>query len=69
MNSVVMNDDGTYMWYMESSKNEDNMHKGTYAGDVENSSVGFSEGEGIYFVLFPEVLYVEGEESKGGTDK
>ncbi len=66
---LVMNDDGTYMWYMESSKNEDNMHKGTYAGDVENSSVGFSEGEGIYFVLFPEVLYVEGEESRTANAK
>lgn len=66
---LVMNDDGTYMWYMESSKNEDNMHKGTYAGDVENSSIGFSEGEGIYFVLFPEVLYVEGEESRTANAK
>ncbi len=66
---LVMNDDGTYMWYMESSKNEDNMHKGTYAGDVENSSVGFSEGEGIYFVLFPEVLYVEGEEGSTANAK
>ncbi|MDE5597011.1 MAG: hypothetical protein K2J04_04205 [Lachnospiraceae bacterium] len=66
---LVMNDDGTYMWYMESSKNEDNMHKGTYAGDVENSSVGFSEGEGIYFVLFPEVLYVEGEEGQTANAK
>ena len=66
---LVMNDDGTYMWYMESSKNEDNMHKGTYAGDVENSSVGFSEGEGVYFVLFPEVLYVEGEEGRTANAK
>lgn len=66
---LVMNDDGTYMWYMESSKNEDNMHKGTYAGDVENSSVGFSEGEGVYFVLFPEVLYVEGEEGHTANAK
>ena len=66
---LVMNDDGTYMWYMESSKDEDNMHKGTYAGDVENSSVGFSEGEGIYFVLFPEVLYVEEEESRTANAK
>ncbi len=66
---LVMNDDGTYTWYMESSKNEENLHKGTYAGDVECSSVGFSEGEGVYFVLFPEVLYVEGEESRTANAK
>ena len=66
---LVMNDDGTYMWYMENSKNEDNMHKGTYAGDVENATVGFTEGEGIYFVLFPEVLYIEGEESQTANAK
>lgn len=66
---LVMNEDGTYRWYMDSGKNEDNMHKGTYAGDVENSSIGFSEGEGIYFVLFPEVLYVEGEESRTANAK
>ncbi|MCM1386518.1 MAG: hypothetical protein NC231_04260 [Bacillus sp. (in: Bacteria)] len=66
---LVMNDDGTYIWYMDSSKNEDNMHKGTYGCDVENSAVGFSEGEGIYFVLFPEVLYVEGTESRTANAK
>lgn len=66
---LVMNDDGTYAWYMDSSKDEKNMHKGTYGGDVENDAVGFAEGEGIYFVLFPEVLYVNGEESRTANAK
>ena len=61
---LVMHDDGTYAWYMDSSKDEKNMHKGTYGGDVRNDSLGFEEGKGLYFVLFPEVLYVDGEEGK-----
>lgn len=59
---LVMDGDGTYTWYMDKSKDEKNMHKGTYGGDVVNESLGFAEGEGIYFVLFPEVLYADGEE-------
>ncbi len=59
---LVMKEDGTYTWYMDSSKDEKNMHKGTYGCDIANSSLGFEEGEGIYFVLFPEALFVEGEE-------
>ncbi len=66
---LVMNEDGTYAWYMDSSKDESNMHKGTYRGDVENSAVGFAEGDGIYFVLFPEVLYTEGREGQTAAAK
>lgn len=66
---LVMNEDGTYLWYMDSSKDEANMHKGVYGCDVENSAVGFSEGEGVYFVLFPEVLYVKGEKSQTANAK
>ncbi len=61
---LVMRDDGTYTWYMDSSKDEKNMHKGTYGGDVRNDALGFEEGKGLYFVLFPEVLYTDGEEGK-----
>ena len=61
---MVFNEDGTYAWYEDSSKNENNVHKGTYKGDVTNAALGFSEGEGIYFVLFPEVLYIDGEEGR-----
>lgn len=66
---LVMNEDGTYNWYMDSSKDEKNMHKGIYCGDVTNETVGFKEGEGIYFVLFPEVLYVDGKEGKTSAAK
>jgi len=59
---LVMEQDGTYIWYMDSSKDEQNMHRGTYGCDVENAAAGFAEGEGIYFVLFQEVLYMEGKE-------
>ncbi len=66
---LVMEQDGTYIWYMDSSKDEQNMHRGTYGCDVENAAAGFAEGEGIYFVLFPEVLYMEGKEGKTGSPK
>lgn len=66
---LVMNDDYTYAWYMDGSKDEKNVHKGTYSGDVENSTLGFVEGEGVYFVLFPEVLYVDGEEGMTSNAK
>lgn len=59
---LVMKEDGTYAWYMDSSKDEKNMHQGTYGCDIENASLGFEEGEGIYFVLFPQALFVDGEE-------
>lgn len=66
---LVMSDDGTYNWYMDSSKDEKNMHEGTYCGDVTNEVVGFKEGEGVYFVLFPDVLYVNGEEQETSAVK
>lgn len=66
---LVMNEDGTYFWYMNSSKDEKNMHKGVYHGDATNDAVGFKEGEGIYFVLFPEALYVDGKEGKTSAAK
>lgn len=59
---LVIRQDGTYTWYMDSDKKEDNMHTGTYGCDIENESLGFSKGEGIYLVLFPEKLTVEGQE-------
>lgn len=66
---LVMAQDGTYSWYMDSGKDEKNMHRGTYGCDVENTAVGFAKGEGIYFVLFPEVLYTEGKEGMTGSPK
>lgn len=64
-----INDDYTYTWYMDSSKDEKNMHRGTYSGDVSNEALGFGEGEGVYLVLFPEVLYIDGDESKTANAK
>lgn len=66
---LVMEQDSTYTWYMDSSKDEQNMHRGTYGCDVENAAAGFAEGEGVYFVLFPEVFYAEGKEGKTGSPK
>lgn len=59
---LVIREDGTYTWYMDSDQKEDNMHTGTYGCDIENESLGFSKGEGIYLVLFPERLTMEGKE-------
>lgn len=66
---LVMNEDGTYAWYEDGSKDENNVHKGTYKGDVSNATLGFDEGEGIYFVIFPEVLYINGEEGQTANAK
>lgn len=66
---LVLAQDGTYSWYMQADKDEANMHKGTYGCDVENTDLGFGEGEGIYLVLFPEVLYANGEETVTGSAK
>ncbi len=66
---LVLNDDGTYSWYMDSSLDEQNMHTGVYGCDVENSSLGFDEGEGVYLVLYPEALYVNGEKSMTASAK
>ena len=66
---LVLNEDGTYAWYMDESKDEKNVHKGTYAGDVSNEALGFTEGEGVYLVLFPEVLYTDGKEGQTASAK
>lgn len=66
---LVLNEDGTYNWYMDSSLDEKNMHTGSYGCDVENTALGFGEGEGVYLVLYPEALYVDGEKSMTGSPK
>ncbi|CRZ34159.1 hypothetical protein DFR55_12018 [Herbinix hemicellulosilytica] len=60
---LILNDDGTYEWYSDNSKDKNNMHYGTYGCDVENVDMNMYEGDGIYLVLFPEALIVDGEES------
>lgn len=66
---LVIREDGTYTWYMDSDKNEDNMHTGVYGCDVENTTLGFTEGSGIYLVLFPEKLTMEGKEGTTANAK
>lgn len=66
---LVLNQDGTYTWYMESSKDEANMHTGTYGCDIENAALGFGEGEGIYLVLFPQKLTAAGKEQTAFSAK
>lgn len=66
---LVLSEEGTYNWYMKADKDEANMHTGTYGCDVENTDLGFTEGGGIYLVLFPEVIYANGEASTTGSPK
>ncbi len=66
---LVLEKNGTYTWYMDASKDKNNMHTGTYGCDVQNTSLGFVEGEGIYLVLFPQKLMVEGTEGMTGSVK
>ncbi|MCD7725030.1 MAG: hypothetical protein LUI12_05695 [Clostridiales bacterium] len=66
---LVLEEDGTYEWYMDSSMDAANMHTGTYGCDVENTTLGFDEGEGVYLVLYPEALYVDGEKGMTGSPK
>ncbi len=66
---LVLGEDGTYNWYMQADKDEANMHKGTYGCDIQNENLGFSEGEGIYLVLFPEAFYADGAEGTMGSAK
>lgn len=61
---LVLKDDGTYEWYSDSTKDKNNMHTGTYGCDVENASLSLKEGDGIYLVLFPDKLIVDGKEEE-----
>ncbi len=66
---LVLEKNGTYTWFMDNSKDKNNMHTGTYGCDVQNTSLGFVEGEGVYLVLFPEKLMVEGQANMTGSVK
>lgn len=61
---LILNQDGTYEWYQDSSKDKNNYHFGTYGCDIESKELAFfsfEEGEGFYLVLFLEDLIVNGE--------
>ncbi|MDF2905161.1 MAG: hypothetical protein K0R34_482 [Herbinix sp.] len=66
---LSLKEDGTYEWYKDSSKDKSNMHYGTYGCDVENAVMSLKEGDGIYLVLFPEGLTVNGSEEEMTTYK
>ncbi len=57
---LVLSDDNTYEWYSDSSKDDNNKHYGIYGCDVENANMNMSDGDGIYLVLFPEALILDG---------
>lgn len=57
---LVIKDDSTYEWYKDSTKDKNNMHYGTFGCDIENATLELKEGDGVYLVLFPEVLTING---------
>lgn len=66
---LVLNEDGTYAWYSNSSKDENNKHYGSYGCDIENATMSLNEGDGVYLVLFPEGLVIDGNADSGLTSK
>lgn len=60
---LVLSQDGTYEWFSDATKDNNNKHYGTYGCDVENKNMEMAEGDGVYLVLFPEFLVVNGENS------
>ncbi len=66
---LVLKEDGTYEWYKDNTKDKSNMHYGTYGCDVENAVMSLKEGDGIYLVLFPEGLSVNGSQEEMSTYK
>ncbi len=66
---LVLKEDGTYEWYKDSAKDKNNMHYGTYGCDVENAVMSLKEGDGLYLVLFPDGLTVNGGKEEMTTYK
>lgn len=66
---LVLNNDGTYYWYMDSSKSMDNVHYGTYGCDNQIKSMNVTTGHGYYLCLFPEKFFADGKETDMGTYK
>jgi hypothetical protein len=61
---LVLTKDGSYEWFRDATKDNNNKHYGTYGCDIENTSLEMVEGDAIYLVLFPEDLVVNGESIK-----
>ena len=58
---IVFNNDNTYEWYKDDSKDKNNYHYGTYGCDIENETLGFEEGDGLYLVFFPQAIISNGK--------
>lgn len=64
---LILNQNNTYEWYQDSSKDKNNYHFGTYGCDIESEDLAFfsfEEGEGFYLVLFLEDLLINGESGR-----
>ncbi len=66
---LVLKDDSTYEWYKDRSMDKSNMHHGTYGCDVENVKMELKRGDGVYLVLFPEEIIIEGTAEVSSTPK
>lgn len=66
---LILKDDGTYEWYKDSANDKNNRHYGTYGCDVQNEYMNLKEGDGVYLVLFPEALVIDGVSSEPTTYK
>ncbi|SFR80065.1 hypothetical protein [Anaeromicropila populeti] len=66
---VVLNADGTYYWYKDSSKDMNYVHYGTYGCDIQIASLNIAEGSGFYVCLFPEKYIIDGQENEMGSPK
>lgn len=66
---LALNDNGTYEWYKDNTKDKNNMHFGTYGCDVENVKLSLKEGDGLYLVLFPEGLVIDGTKEEPTSNK
>lgn len=66
---LVFHEDGSYEWYSNRTKDENNKHYGTYGCDIENAAMSLKEGDGIYLVLFPEGLIIDGNPDGSLTSK
>jgi len=66
---LELNDDNTYYWYMDDSKDMNNVHYGTYECDNQILSMQVETDKGYYLILYPEHFIVEGKESDMGTPK
>jgi len=64
---LLLNVDGTYKWYIDSTRDEDNVHYGTYGATLGSDYLSLSADEGAYIALYPETLVSGGDEGMTGS--